>query len=184
MADVPVFPVEDPVFAAVCARLEQSIRIKHATPHYQLWVIVRLGHGFELCDLEGHMFDWYLNLWQVFLMCLREQFLLCYQPLFWLQYQKGHQGDLYTVTYRFLVPKSWVSLFRVYFPRAGPICVDTSIHLVASSVHTGIRYLGFDDIYESEKFNGWWLTPSTSANLDHLAISFDKTTSSGPEQLK
>lgn len=66
MADVPVFPVEDPVFAAVCARLEQSIRIKHATPHYQLWVIVRLGHGFELCDLEGHMFDWYLNLWQVF----------------------------------------------------------------------------------------------------------------------
>lgn len=82
MVDAPIPPAEDPVLVVVRARLGQSIRIKPATPYYQMLVIVCLSRAFELCDLEGHQFNWYLNLLRVFLMCLREWFRLRYQWLF------------------------------------------------------------------------------------------------------
>lgn len=154
MADAPIPPAGDLVLGAMRSQLGPLIRIKLATPHHWMRVIVCLSCDFELCDLEGRQFDWYLNMLWVFLMCLRERFWLASQRLFWLHYPYAYQGDLYTVTYCLLVLESLVSLFQAYFLWATPVCVDTSCHLVASLVGVGLHYLRFGDIYDSEEYNG------------------------------
>lgn len=52
--------------------------------------------------------------------------------------------------------------------------VNTSFHLVTPLVDVGIRYLNFGNIWDYEEHVGWWVSPSTSAILDHLAISSDE----------
>lgn len=57
MTDAPIPPAEDPLLTAVHARLGHSIHINPATPRYRMRVIVRLDRAFELCNIEGHLFD-------------------------------------------------------------------------------------------------------------------------------
>lgn len=78
------------------------------------------------------------------------------------------------MTYRMLVLELQISLFRFYFPRSRSVRVDTSFHLVAPSIDVEVRYLNFGEIYDFEENVSWWATHSVSANLDHLAVSFDE----------
>lgn len=43
-------------------------------------------------------------------------------------------------------PRISVNLFRVYFPRARVVYVDTNYHLVASSIEASVCYQCFGDI--------------------------------------
>lgn len=131
-----------------------SICNNFAAPYHRMWVIGHLGHAFELCDIEGRQFDWFLNLLRVFLMCLCERYRLRYRKLFWLHHLEVYTGDLHTLTYRLLAPKSRVNLFLVYFSRARLVPIKTS-HSVAPLFEAGIRYLNFGDIYKTEEFDSW-----------------------------
>lgn len=61
MADAPTSPAEDPVLAAIRTRLGYALRIVLATPRHTMHVIVWLSCAFELCNIEGHNFDWFLK---------------------------------------------------------------------------------------------------------------------------
>lgn len=72
------------------------------------------------------------------------------------------------------VPKTRVSLLRVYFPRATPVLVNTTCYLVAHSVNVGMHYRNFGDIWDYVEHVNWCVSSSTSATLDHLAIFSDE----------